>query len=144
MSARPVLIDTSAWLLALRRDYLPAAKELVDQLLQENRAITTGIVKLELLGGTKTEKEFQRLKSRLDALESVETDEALWTSTYDLAFLLRRNGITVPFTDIIIAASALNKDAVLVHADSHFDVMTPLIGLVVESFVDKLRGLERA
>jgi len=138
MPASPVLIDTSAWLLALRRDYLPIAKTRIDELLRENVVITAGIVKLELLGGTRTEKEFQRLKRRLDALEIVETNETLWESACHLAFSLRRKGITVPHTDILIAACALSVGGVLLHADSHFDLMAPHIGLAVESFIDAL------
>jgi hypothetical protein len=35
------------------------------------------MIELELLGGVKTEKEFERLKSRLDALYYIETDRSL-------------------------------------------------------------------
>ena len=91
---------------------------------------------MELLGGTKDEKEFQRLKNRLDALEIIETNTSLWEKAYDLVFSLRRKGITVPYTDILIAASALMVDATIVHADSHFDLMGPHCGFNVESFVE--------
>jgi predicted nucleic acid-binding protein len=106
MSNNSFLVDTSAWILALRKDFDPAVKERIDHLLKENALITTGMIKLEILGGTKTETEFQRLKRRLDALDSVETDTPLWEKSYDLAFKLRRKGITVPYTDILIAACA--------------------------------------
>jgi predicted nucleic acid-binding protein len=92
---------------------------------------------LELLGGTRTEKEYQRLKSRLDALDLVETDNALWEQAYGLAFKLRRKGLTVPYTDILIASSALRIKATVVHADLHFDLIRKHIGLKVESFVKR-------
>ena len=82
------LVDTSAWLLALRKNFLPKVKDRIDHLLKEDVVITTGIVKLEILGGTKTEREFQRLKTRLDALDAVETDVELWDRAYGLAFKL--------------------------------------------------------
>lgn len=129
------LVDTSAWILALRKDFLPVVKDRIAYLLKENIIITSGMVKLELLGGTKQEKEFQRLKARLDALDMVETNTSLWEKSYDLAFRLRRKGITVPYTDILIAASALVIDATVVHADSHFDLIQTQVGLKVESFV---------
>ena len=47
--------------LDLRKDFIPAVKERIEHLLKENVIITTGILKLEILGGTKTEREFQRL-----------------------------------------------------------------------------------
>ena len=129
------LVDTSAWLFALRKDFVPEVKDRIDHLLKENVIITTGIVKLELLGGTKTQKEFQRLKTRLDSLDMVETDTALWEEAYQISFELRRKGITVPYTDILIAACALISESTVVHADAHFDLMTKHIGLNVESFV---------
>lgn len=117
------LVDTSAWLFALRKDFIPEVKDQIDHLLKENAIITTGIIKLEILGGTKTQKEFQRLKTRLDALDMVETDTALWEEAYGLAFKLRRKGITVPYTDILIAACALRTESTVVHTDAHFDLM---------------------
>ena len=137
------LVDTSAWILALRKDFLPGIKDRIAYLLKENAIITASMIKLELLGGTREEKEFQRLKSRLDALETVETNTSLWERAYDLTFSLRRKGITVPYTDILIAASALIVDATIVHADSHFDLMRPQCGLKVESFVDATKQLKK-
>jgi predicted nucleic acid-binding protein len=136
MSNDLFLVDTSAWILALRKDFLPRVKDRVAYLLRENAIITSGMIKLELLGGTREEKEFQRLKIRLDALEMVEMNTSLWERAYDLAFVLRRKGIRVPYTDILIAAVALMVAATIVHADSHFDLMAPHCGLKVESFVD--------
>jgi hypothetical protein len=137
------LVDTSAWILALRKDFLPDVKDRVAYLLKENAIITSGMIKLELLGGTKEEKEFQRLKIRLDALEMVETNTSLWERAYDLAFSLRRKGITVPYTDILIAASALIMAATVVHADSHFDLIAHHCDIKVESFVDATRQLKK-
>jgi len=129
------LVDTSAWLFALRKDFMPEVKDRIDHLLKENVIITTGIVKLEILGGTKTQNEFERLKTRLDSLDMVEADTALWEEAYRLSFELRRKGITVPYTDILIAACALRTESTVVHADAHFDLMAKHIGLKVESFV---------
>ena len=137
------LVDTSAWILALRKDFLADVKDRVAYLLKENAIITSGMIKLELLGGTKEEKEFQRLKIRLDALEMVETNTSLWERAFDLAFSLRRKGITVPYTDILIAASALMMAATVVHADSHFDLIGPHCGLKVESFVEATKKLKK-
>ena len=134
------LVDTSAWLLALRKNFLPKAKDRIDHLLKEDVVITTGIVKLEILGGTKTEREFQRLKTRLNALDAVETDVELWDRAYGLAFKLRRKGVTLPYTDILIAACALNAKAIILHADAHFDLISNHIELKVESFVEAVRS----
>lgn len=142
MSNKSFLVDTSAWILALRKNFIPAVKERIDHLLKENAIITTGMVKLEILGGTKTETEFRRLKRRLDALDSIKSDTSLWEKSYDLAFKLRRKGITVPYTDILIAACALKTGSTVVHADAHFDLMAGNIGLKVESLVPTLKNVD--
>ena len=135
MQTKLFLVDTSAWILALRKQPVPAIKKRIDLLLADNRVVTVGIIKLELLGGTKTEQEFRRLKSRLDALEQIETDTSLWEAAYDLAFTLRRSGVTVPYTDIVVAAAALKVAATVVHVDTHFDLMASPLGLNVESLI---------
>ena len=139
MPSELFLVDTSAWILALRKDFLPVVKDRIEHLLKENAIVTIGLVKLELLGGTNTEKEFQRLRSRLDALDTVECDLLLWQEAADLAFRLRRKGITVPYTDILVAAGALKIQATVVHVDAHFDLLHEPAGLKVESFVDAAR-----
>ena len=116
-----ILIDTSAWLFALKKDFHPVIKERIEQLLVESYVAICGIIALELLGGAKSEKEYLRLKSRLDALYYIEADKVLWDLSSKLAFDLKRKGISIPYADIVIAASALKEEAILVHADSHFD-----------------------
>ena len=132
------LVDTSTWLYALRKEFNPVIKDRLDQLLKENLVITVGFIKLEILGGTKSEKEFQRLKMRLDSLEECEIDTSLWERAYGLAFQLRRKGVTIPYTDILIASTALAHEAILLHADTHFDRVAQFIGLKVESYVGKI------
>ena len=129
-----VLIDTSAWLFALKKTFHPAVKERIDTLLAENDVAITGIIQLELLGGTKSEHEYSRLKARLEALYFVESGKAVWDFSSKLAFDLRRKGITIPHTDIFIAAIAIKENAVLLHADSHFDLISRHSALKVESF----------
>jgi hypothetical protein len=52
----------------LKKDANPEIKSRLDNLLGEDAIAIAGIIKLELLGGTRTAEEFGRLKSRLDAL----------------------------------------------------------------------------
>lgn len=134
MPASRFLVDTSAWILALRKDFIPEIKDRLDQLLEADLVITAGIIKLEILGGTRTEKEFKLLKKRLDALPLIEIDTVVWEGAFALAFSLRRNGITVPYTYILVAACALSSGATVVHADSHFDLISTQANLKVEGF----------
>ncbi len=94
---------------------------------------------MEILAGTKSEKEYKRLKSRFDALNQVETGEELWERACEYGLLLRRKGLTIRSTDLLIAACALKTDAVLLHADAHYDLMARPPGLRVESHVHVLK-----
>jgi predicted nucleic acid-binding protein len=134
-----ILIDTSAWLFALKKNFHPAIKERIDELLIESDVAICGMIALELLGGTKSEKEYLRLKSRLDSLFYIESDKRLWDLSSKLAFDLKRKGMSIPYADIVIAASALEERAILVHADSHFDSIGHHTDLKVESFVSLLK-----
>jgi len=129
------LIDTSAWLLALRKDFIPEVKERIDLLLRDGVVITTGIIKLEIIGGARTQNEFQRLKSRFNALDDIGTDDSIWQRACELGFKLRRKGVTIPHTDILIAACALQSGSIIVHADTHFDLMARHAGIKVDSLV---------
>lgn len=101
------LVDTSVWIFALRKDPVAQIKDRIDSLLNEDAAVTMGLIKLEILAGSKTEKEYNRLKSRFDALESLETDDEVWRRACEHGFKLRRRGLTLPSTDILIASCAL-------------------------------------
>lgn len=143
MPNEPVLVDTSAWLHALRKESVPAIKSRVDELLKDNLVVTTPMVKLELLGGTRTDKEFRRLKAYLDALDDVEIGDGEWERAYELSFNLRRKGLTIPYTDILIAACALTAGLTLMHVDAHFDAISKQTGLKVESHVKRVTSFSR-
>ena len=134
-----VLVDTSAWIFALKKNPFLPLKEKIDLLLGEGLILTFGMIKLELLGGAKSEKEFTRLKNRLDALYEIPADQSLWDKASELAFMLHRKGITVPYTDILIASAALYSKATLLHADVHFDLMAKHTELKVESFLSLIQ-----
>jgi predicted nucleic acid-binding protein len=133
------LVDTSAWLFALRKDANPEIKSRLDNHLREDAVVTTGIIKLELLGGTRKRKEFSRLMRRLDALPYVSMeDPLLWDLANETAFNLRRKGLTIPYTDILIASAAIKENVILLHADIHFNQVARHSNLRVESFVDRI------
>jgi len=134
-----ILIDTSAWLFALKKNFHPTVKERIGQLLAESDVAICGMISLELLGGAKSEKEYLRLKNRLDALYYIDADRVLWDLSSKVAFDLKRKGVSIPYADIVIAASALKEKAILVHADSHFDFIADHTDLRVESFVSLIK-----
>jgi hypothetical protein len=139
MSNNLVLIDTSVWVMFLRKSPPPAVEDEVGHLLAENRVAIFPVIRLELLGGTKSVNEFNRLKSRLDALHQIPASEATWEAAAQLSFELRQRGKVIPYTDILIGSAAILADALLLHADKHFDLMAENTDLNVKSLVSMVR-----
>jgi len=134
-----VLIDTSVWVPFLRKSPPPTVKNEVDLLLAEDRVAIFPMIRLELLGGTKSTKEFERLGSRLDALHQIPIGDANWDTAAELAFRLRQRGKAIPYTDILIGSAAILGDVLLHHADRHFDLMAEDTDLRVKSLVSVVR-----
>ena len=139
MSNRVVLVDTSVWILALRKSPLAPVRDEVDHLLAENRVAIVPMIRLELLGGTKSANEFERLKGRLDPLRQIPADEANWDIAAELSFKLRQRGKVIPYPDILIGSAAILANALLLHADRHFDLMAEDTDLRVRSLVSVAR-----
>ena len=129
------LIDTSVWILALRKRFDPEIKVYLSGLIENDRILIHPLVKVELLSGTKSHREFERLKQRLDALPEIAIDEETWEAAQKAAFKLRRKGISIPLVDTLILASAASSGCTLVHKDRHYDLAGPYLQVRLVSFV---------
>ena len=121
-----VLIDTTAWSLALRKTPKNKAeeeiiKELVE-LIRELRVVIVGPVRQELLTGISNEKMFNRLRQKLQAFD----DAPLDTETYELAAELsnrcRRHGIQGSHTDFLLCAFGIKNECSIFTLDRDFDL----------------------
>jgi predicted nucleic acid-binding protein len=97
------------------------------------------MITLEILGGARTEEEFNRLESRLDALHQIPLGKKEWEEAARIAFRLRRQGKAIPHTDILIGTAAIQAQALLLHADQHFALMAESTGLSQESLLPLLQ-----
>ncbi len=114
-----IIVDTSIWIEYLLRPHSREKKE-IDSLLDNNQVALMGIVLAELLQGTKDQKEFQLLKSTLEALPFYETSLNIWVKTGEIAYSLRKKGITIPLSDCLIAALALQNGCEIYTLDPYF------------------------
>jgi predicted nucleic acid-binding protein len=124
-----VLIDSSAWILALRPKGSPQAQVLVGELLEHDRAATAGMIMAELLQGARNEGEYQDLSSELGSLHYLPFPEEEWKMVAQLGHRLIRAGLKIPTSDLIIARLAIKHRCLLLHADRHFEIMAKETGL---------------
>ena len=115
-----VLIDTSIWIEFFNRDSSQPG-DLLQQLLLEGRAATTGIILTELLQGAKLEKEFEAILSIVSAVPVLEATLDTWVQAGRISFGLRRKGITIPTTDLVIATVAIQNECQVFSLDPHFN-----------------------
>ena len=115
-----VLIDTSIWIEFFNRDSSQLG-DLLQQLLLEGRAATTGIILTELLQGAKLEKEFEAILSIVSAVPVLEATLETWVQAGRISFGLRRKGITIPTTDLVIATIAIQNECQVFSLDPHFN-----------------------
>jgi hypothetical protein len=135
VTGKYVLVDTSAWILALKKGTAVRARSVIDSLIAGGRIAIIPVIRLELLGGTKSQVEFQRLDRRLGALHQLPLAQSEWDESAGLAFKLRRMGMTIPYIDIIIAAVAILHGLPLIHADRHFDLIAGEVKLKAENLL---------
>ncbi len=118
-----VVIDTSAWIDFFRPSGDSAVKEAIKSLISEQRVLLPGIIKTELLRGTKTKKEFEMLDDLLKGLNYLSVGEDFWVRLPRFSFDLFRKGIIVPLTDTYIALVSIENTASLLHRDKHYDLI---------------------
>lgn len=123
MNRKRVLVDTSAWIAALRPSGPKEAKEKIEILLGEDCVAISGIIKLELLSGARTEKEYRELLEDLESLHYIPTDEEVWRCSYRLSRDIKKEGLSIPATDLLIASVAITAGCEIMHLDKHFTLL---------------------
>jgi predicted nucleic acid-binding protein len=114
-----ILVDTSSWIEYFN---IPDSKsgEIIENLLHDGRVVTAGIVLTELLQGAKVKEEFKAILENMVALPMLKTTTDTWIEAGRTSFTLRRKGITIPITDLIIAALALENECQILTLDPAF------------------------
>ena len=117
-----VLVDTSVWSLALRRDAPQDGAEARElrALLVEGRVVMMGSIRQELLSGLRGEAQFRRLRARLQAF----TDLALTREDYEEAAVCynqcRAAGVQGGNTDFLICAVSIRRRIPIFTTDQDF------------------------
>ena len=115
---RNVLIDTSAWVDFFRGTSRTA--DAVARLIEKGQASICGVISYELVQGAKSDDEAIRLTGVLSALHYVEMTSELWIRAGNISAGLRRKGITLPMSDLLIGAVALEHGLEVLTVDDHF------------------------
>ncbi len=123
MNYEQVLVDTSGWICFFARKGFPEIKKSVDLLLDENRVAIVGPVVIELIQGCRNEQEKTAVEQSLAGLQWLSVQDQHWHLSAQLAFDLRRKGVTVSAIDALIATIAIDYGCQLLHQDRDYNFM---------------------
>lgn len=127
------LVDSTIWIEFFKGKFKNII-DLVSRLIDEDRIYYNGIIMSELLIGASNTKEFSFLQSNFEGFKHLDTDKSIFEKAAHFGFQLRRKGITVPLTDLIISAHAIKHSLILVTSDPHFKLIHKQLKLKLEFF----------
>jgi predicted nucleic acid-binding protein len=125
MTPERLLPDTCAWIEFFKGKPTSMAQALEHELLQGEVA-TCGVILYELIQGIKSSKEEKLVLNALQAVTHLEMSADLWIKAGRLSAELRKNGHTLPLSDLVIATLALEHKLSVLTIDSHFDAIPGL------------------
>jgi len=131
------LLDTSIVIRVLRRRPIEKIARRVGPLIESGAASSNDVVRTELLIGSKTPHEVNQITRFLGGLRELRVTPQTWDSAAKLGFQLRRKGVTATVTDLLIASSAIEVNAIVMHVDGDFDAIAEHCDLRVESYVER-------
>ncbi|MBU6200115.1 MAG: PIN domain-containing protein [Xanthomonadaceae bacterium] len=118
-----ILVDTSSWIHLLRPRGDAAARARVVAALRAGDACWCAQVRLELWNGASGAQEKKALRDFERLLPALAITDEVWALACELARKARAGGISVPATDLLIAACARHHGVELEHCDSDFDLL---------------------
>lgn len=118
-----LLVDTSVWSLALRRDGEPTAREVLalrDALLGADQVFTTGLVLQELLQGFAGPKAHEQILDAFASLAFLQPDREDHIEAAEVRNACRRRGVQVGTIDALLIQLCRRHDLVLLSTDEDF------------------------
>jgi predicted nucleic acid-binding protein len=123
-----VLVDSSVWIEAARRDGDLAYKVGLEGLLYEDEAVWCGPIKLEVLGGAPPGQR-ALLTTMFGYVPHRSIEDDSWEQAKECAWRLRDRGFTLPWNDVLIGSLARQWGCRVYAKDSHFEVMRDALGI---------------
>lgn len=119
-----VLVDTSVWSLALRRDRQdgePSVDFLADALQREGSIFTTGLILQELLQGFSGPKARMQILERFTPLPFIVPQREDHIAAADLRNECRRSGLQIGTIDALLAQLCIRHELTMLSTDRDFE-----------------------
>ena len=123
-----LLVDTSVWSLALRRNQpadLPEVRAL-GQALGNGEVFSTGLILQELLQGFNRPRASETIVSYFRAIPLLVPDRSDYESAADLHNLCRRKGVQTGTIDALLAQLCIRHDLLMLTTDKDFQQISKI------------------
>ncbi|MFO7459600.1 MAG: PIN domain-containing protein [Desulfatiglandales bacterium] len=128
-----VIVDTSVWSLALRRDK-QESNALVDEfrrMIKDHRVQIIGPIRQEILSGIRSESHFKKLQKHLESFPDLPAITEDYVTAAKYFNLCRSKGIQGSNTDFLICAMANRNNFSIFTTDKDFEQISIHIKLVL-------------
>ena len=95
-------------------------------LLNQEDCVICGIVISELYSGIKSKKEEKAVELFVNSLDCLSVEESDWQKIGQLISHFKKNGLSVPFQDAVLAYLSIKYDCKILTSDKHFPMMKVL------------------
>ena len=128
-----VIVDTSVWSLALRRDKddSPAPVQELRHLIHDHRAQMMGPIRQEILSGIRSKSQFKKLRKHLESFPDLPILTEDYVTAAQFFNHCRSKGIQGSNTDFLICAAAARSKFSIYTTDKDFQMFSKYIQIVL-------------
>ena len=137
-----ILADTSVWIDFLEGGTHWTKERLKEKIQNRQSLIYTEMILLEILQGIQSRKERKEIEKKFGLLVLASQHRSTTLLAADIYQELRRKGITIrSIVDCLIAATAIETGASILHRDRDFDRIAEFYPIVIEKKQSQQDGI---
>lgn len=115
-----IVVDSSAFVEFYRPEGRVKVRRAVTRAVEDDEVAVNGLIQVEVVSFARGPDAYEQLSGDFRAFHWLELGHEDFDLASEIGHHLRGKGVTVPATDLIIAASAIRAGAKLIHLDQHF------------------------
>jgi len=128
-----VIVDTSVWSLALRRDANEslAPDQELRHLIHDHRVQMIGPIRQEILSGIRSESQFGKLQKHLESFPDLPIHTEDYVAAAQFFNRCRSEGVQGSNTDFLICALAVRNKFSIYTTDKDFELFSKHLAIVL-------------
>ena len=134
------LVDTSIWIHALRPTGNAEIQARLKPLIVDGQTTVTEWILFELMTWLVKSEPPSSLLQWFTPVPRLPFNPEWWDTAWDLAGRLRRRGVSPSAADCLIATIAMKHRVTLIHCDTDFEAMKPILRLQTLDWTQYLRA----